>query len=337
MTSNTITVGTRDSLLAIVQAELVVSALRTHFPTDSFPIDGTTTTGDRDLKTALYNFGGKGIWTTELEERLLAGEVDIVVHSLKDMPTRLPENCVLGAVTIREDPRDVLVIKEALVEKHGYKSIGELPEGSVIGTSSVRRIAQLARKYPHLKFKDIRGNIPTRLKKLKDDLEMSAIVIAAAGLLRMGWEGRISQYLDVDNGGILYAVGQGAIGVECRAGDERVLQALQKIEHTDTLLECLTERSLLQELNGGCSAPIGVESKWADGELKLTATVVSVDGKECVDVELQEPIDTRGKAEDMGRRAARELVAKGADKILDVINKARPDGNSVASTTQYSM
>ena len=111
------------------------------------------------------------------------------------------------------------------------------------------------------------------------------------------------------------------------------MQALQKIEHTDTLLECLTERSLLRELNGGCSAPIGVESKWAGGELKLTATVVSVDGKECVDVELQEPIDTSGKAEDMGRRAARELVAKGADKILDVINKVRPDGNSVASTT----
>jgi hydroxymethylbilane synthase len=329
MASNTITIGTRDSLLAIVQAEFVVSALRTHFPDDSFPIDGTSTIGDRDIKTALHNFNGKGIWTTELQDRLLTGQVDIVVHSLKDIPTTLPEKSALGAITIREDPRDVLVIKEALVEQHGHKSLSELPEGSVIGTSSIRRIAQLANKYPHLKFKDIRGNIPTRLRKLKDDPEMTAIVIAAAGLVRMNWQHRISQYLSHDNGGILYAAGQGALGVECRAGDERVLQALQKIEHNDTVLACLTERSLLRELDSGCSAPIGVESTWASGELKLIATVVSLDGKERVDVELQEPVDTREKAEDFGRRAARELIAKGADKILD---KTRPDGNSVAAT-----
>ncbi|KAK2611927.1 porphobilinogen deaminase [Conoideocrella luteorostrata] len=326
--ANTITVGTRDSLLAIVQAELVVSALRKHFPNDSFPIDGSKTTGDLDTKTALRDFEGTGIWTTDLQNRLINGEVDIVVHSLKDVQTTLPESTVLGAITIRDDPRDVLVIKEALVKKHGYKHISELPEGSIIATSSIRRVALLARKYPHLKFKDVRGNLPTRLRKMEDDPEMSALVTAAAGLARMNWENRISQYLDADNGGILYAVGQGALGIECRAGDERVLQALQKLENPDTLLPCLAERSMLRELNGGCSVPIGVETKWADGKLKLRATVVSADGKEGVDIELEEPVDTRERAEDMGKKAASELVAKGADKILDAIIKASPHGNT---------
>ena len=169
MATNTLTVGTRKSPLALAQAELVVASLQSLFPSDTFPIHGTTTTGDRDLNTALYNFGGKGLWTTQLEEKLVAQEVDIVVHSLKDMPTTLPDDCSLGAITKREDPRDILSIKKELRDKHGWKSIVDLPHGSVIGTSSIRRIAQLARRYPHLKFKDVRGNIQTRLQKLDED------------------------------------------------------------------------------------------------------------------------------------------------------------------------
>ncbi|GAB0133691.1 hypothetical protein EsDP_00002091 [Epichloe bromicola] len=326
MANDSLTVGTRKSPLAMAQAELVVASLQALFPSDSFPINGTTTTGDRDQNTALYNFGGKGLWTTQLEEKLASGEVDMVVHSLKDMPTTLPDNCVLGAVTKREDPRDILAIKRELRDRHGWKSIRDLPEGSVIGTSSIRRIAQLARRYPHLKFKDVRGNIQTRLKKLDEDPDMSAIVLAAAGLLRMGLGEHITQYLDVDNGGILHAVGQGALGVECRSGDERVLEALRRIEDKDTALACLAERSLMRELEGGCSVPIGVETTWVDGKLKLRATVVSVDGKEGVDVELLETVASRDDAEHLGKRAARDLVSEGADKILDAINKARPEG-----------
>ncbi|KAG6057273.1 hypothetical protein E4U17_001502 [Claviceps sp. LM77 group G4] len=325
MSTNTLSVGTRKSPLAMAQAELVVTSLQALFPSDSFPIHGTTTTGDRDQNTALYNFGGKGLWTTQLEEKLTSGEVDIVVHSLKDMPTTLPSNCVLGAITKREDPRDVLCIKKQLLETHHWESLADLPPGSVIGTSSIRRIAQLARRYPHLRFKDVRGNIQTRLRKLDEDAELSAIVLAAAGLLRMGLAGHITQYLDVDNGGILHAVGQGALGVECRAGDERVLGALQRIEDKDTTLACLAERSLMRELEGGCSVPIGVETKWVDGKLRLRATVVSVDGKEGVDVEFWEEIVSREEADELGKRAAGKLVSEGADKILEAINKTRPE------------
>ncbi|KAG6009935.1 hypothetical protein E4U21_000706 [Claviceps maximensis] len=323
MSQNTLTVGTRKSPLAIAQAELVVASLQALFPSDSFPIHGTTTTGDRDQNTALYNFGGKGLWTTQLEEKLTSGEVDIVVHSLKDMPTTLPSDCVLGAIIKREDPRDILAIKKQLRDTHGWKSVADLPPGSVIGTSSIRRIAQLARRYPHLKFKDVRGNIQTRLKKLEEDPELTAIVLAAAGLLRMDMGEHITQYLDVDNGGILHAVGQGALGVECRAGDERVLEALRGIEDRDTTLACLAERSLMRELEGGCSVPIGAETKWVDGKLRLRATVVSVDGKEGVDVEFFETVTSRDEANELGKRVARKLVSDGADKILDAINKTR--------------
>ncbi|KAG6029146.1 hypothetical protein E4U41_000462 [Claviceps citrina] len=325
MSQNTLTVGTRKSPLAMAQAELVVASLQALFPSDSFPIHGTSTTGDRDQNTALYNFGGKGLWTTQLEEKLTSGEVDMVVHSLKDMPTTLPSDCTLGAITKREDPRDILAIKRALRDRHGWRSVADLPPGSVVGTSSIRRIAQLARRYPHLKFKDVRGNIHTRLRKLDEDPELTAIVLAAAGLLRMGMGEHITQYLDVDNGGILHAVGQGALAVECRAGDERVLEALRRIEDRDTTLACLAERSLMRELEGGCSVPIGVGTKWVDGKLKLRATVVSVNGEEAVDVEFLEPVGSRAEAEELGKRAARKLVSDGADKILEAINKTRPE------------
>ncbi|KHN98401.1 porphobilinogen deaminase [Metarhizium album ARSEF 1941] len=326
MAPPTMTVGTRKSPLAMAQAELVVASLQSIFPSSSFPILGTTTTGDRDQNTALYNFGGKGLWTTQLEEKLAAHEVDMVVHSLKDMPTTLPPDCALGAVTKREDPRDVLVLKTALADTGRLKTLADLPDGSVIGTSSIRRIAQLARRYPALRFKDVRGNIQTRLRKLDDDPELSAIVLAAAGLLRMGLGGRISQYLDVDNGGILHAVGQGALGVECRAGDDEVLRALAEIEHRDTMLACVAERSLMRELEGGCSVPIGAETKWVDGKLRFRATVVSVNGKEGVDADVLETVTSEEEATELGKRVARDLVSRGADKILDAINKARPQG-----------
>ncbi|KAH7318116.1 porphobilinogen deaminase, dipyromethane cofactor binding domain-containing protein [Stachybotrys elegans] len=321
---NTFNVGTRASPLAVAQARLVVANLQKLFPDHEFPIHAMTTTGDRDQKTALYNFGNKGLWTTQLEEKLVDGELDFVVHCLKDMPTALPEGCVLGCVTDREDPRDTLVIKPALAAKHGWKTLADLPAGSVVGTSSIRRIAQLARRYPALKFKDHRGNIQTRLKKLEDDDELSAIILAAAGLQRMDLGDRISQFLDSDNGGIMWAVGQGALTVECRAGDDRVLALLQQLEDHQTMLACEAERSVMRTLEGGCSVPIGVETHWVDGKLRLRATVVTVDGSKAVDAEASEAISSREAADAFGQKLALELVSRGADKILDEVNASRP-------------
>lgn len=319
-----INVGTRKSPLAMAQANIVVAALQPLFPAYSFPIHGMTTTGDRDQNTALYNFGGKGLWTSQLEERLVNRELDMVVHCLKDMPTTLPPGCVLGCITDREDARDTLIIKKALVDKHGWKTLADLPAGSVVGTSSVRRIAQLARRYPALKFKDHRGNIQTRLQKLDDDPELTAIILAAAGLLRMDLGHHISQYLDVDNGGILHAVGQGALAIECREGDERVLAVLRQLEDEQTMLACEVERSLMRTLEGGCSVPIGVETHWVQGKLRVRATVVDVSGTNGVDTEATEDITTRVAADEFGKRLALDLVSKGADKILDVITSVRP-------------
>lgn len=322
--ANVINVGTRKSPLAMAQAEIVVAALKAAHPDYSFPIHSMTTTGDRDQNTALYNFGGKGLWTSQLEERLVSNELDIVVHSLKDMPTTLPDGCILGCATTRQDPRDVLVIKKGLVDENGWKSLADLPAGSVIGTSSVRRMAQLKRRYPGLKFKDHRGNIQTRLQKLEDDPELTGIILAAAGLQRMGLDAHISQFLESDNGGILHAVGQGTLGVECRAGDERVIEVLKVLEDEKTKLACIAERSVMRTLEGGCSVPIGVETQWVDGKLRLRATVVGLDGTEGVDAEETESITTAEAADEYGTRVATDLVKRGAGKILDAINASKP-------------
>ena len=322
---NKIAVGTRTSPLAIAQAELVIEALKAADPTGEYPIHGMTTTADHDQKTALYKFGGKGLWVEQLEDKLVEKELDIIVHSLKDVPTTLREGCVLGCIMGKSDRRDVLIIDAKLRKSHGYNNLDDLPAGSVVGTSSLRRIAQIARRYPSLKFKDVRGNIQTRLRKLDEDPELSAIVIAAAGLLRMDLGHHISQYLDRESSGVMHAVGQGALGVECRAGDERVLSALAAIGDKDMTLLCLTERSLLRTLEGGCSVPIGVETKWAtDGKMHLHATVVAANGSEGVDAEFLEEVATEKQAEELGKRAAKELAGRGGQKILDEIIAARP-------------
>ncbi|PFH59890.1 hypothetical protein XA68_11748 [Ophiocordyceps unilateralis] len=329
------TVGTRQSPLALAQTDIVVSALKALFPTFSFPVHSMTTTGDRDQHTALYDFGGKGLWTSQLEEKLVARELDMVVHSLKDMPTSLPAGCALGCITHREDPRDTLVIKASLARDKGWKTLADLPNGAVIGTSSVRRIAQLARRYPGLRFKDVRGNIQTRLRKLDDDPDMAALVLAAAGLQRMGLSDRISQYLDKDGGGILHAVGQGALAVECRAGDERVLGALRRLADEPTTLACLAERSLMRTLEGGCSVPIGVETSWVEpGLLRFRAAVVSAPGTDAVDIELTEDVSSAAAAEELGKRAAHDLVSRGADKILEAVNAARTKPGASAAVAQ---
>lgn len=323
----TLTIGTRRSALALKQVDLIIASLQPLHPHITFRVDAVATNlGDVDKTTPLPQMG-KGLWTNELEARLLAGRLDFVVHCLKDMPTSLPAGCVLGAITEREDPRDVVVFPKGSSKEGRYKKVADLPEGAVVGTSSVRRAAQLKRKYPGLTFADIRGNIDTRMKKVDaEGAVYDCTILAAAGLHRMGQQDRIAQYLDSSEGGgeMLYAVGQGALGLECREGDERVLEVLGSIDHRPTNLAGSVERSIMRTLEGGCSVPIGVETSWVgEDRLRLKATVVSLDGKTGVDGETTETVRTVEEAEALGEKMAAELVGKGAQKILDVINAAR--------------
>lgn len=332
----TVRIGTRRSALAIRQTELVIEGLSKVYPNVKFEIHSMATAGDRDKITPLPSMG-KGLWTNELEAKLMANEVDMIVHSLKDMPTSLPVGCVLACVPVREDARDVVVFPERQGGK--YKKLGDLPEGSVVGTSSVRRAAQLRRRYPGLVFRDVRGNIDTRLRKCDDEAEgYDAIILAAAGLLRLNFGERISQFLEssTEGGGLLHAVGQGGLGIEAREGDEKVLKLLKAIEDTPTMMAAFAERSVMRTLEGGCSVPIGVETEWVDEEdaengdkkklLRLRATVVSLDGKKAVDGEKAEEVASLAQADSMGKRLAQRLAEGGAQAILDEINKGRESG-----------
>ena len=270
-----------------------------------------------------------------------------------DMPTQLPPSLSIGCIFPREDPRDVLVVSRKL--SSFCKTLASLPEGSTIGTSSVRRAAQLRRLYPTLKFADVRGNVGTRLAKLDaEDSPFAAIILAAAGLKRLGMEDRITQYLSKDSGGMLYAVGQGALAIEVRENDTVVKEMLAKIGSERTTRACSAERALLRSLEGGCSVPIGVETEWWGGkrgvaagvepakeygkdgnaieqddeildneELVLRTIVVSVDGTESVETEMIRKVASVADAEAMGRDIAKILVEEGADKILEKINKEK--------------
>ncbi|GAA5870106.1 hypothetical protein JCM1840_003584 [Sporobolomyces johnsonii] len=249
------TLGTRNSKLAMVQTEIVRRELEKKWPGCQIRIYGMTTLGDNVQTQPLYTFGGKALWTKELEVELLSGHVDAIVHSLKDVPTEFPPGCELGAVLEREDPSDALVVKQGLP----YTSLEEMPEGSVIGTSSVRRVAQLRRKFPGLKFADVRGNLGTRLRKLDDPTSSyTALILASAGLLRIGLGHRITA--PVTSPTLYHAVGQGAIGVEIREGDERGREIIGSLECWKTSWRTRAERMMLKVLEGGCSVPVGCET-----------------------------------------------------------------------------
>jgi hydroxymethylbilane synthase len=245
------------------------------------------------------------------------------------VPTQLPPNCEIGAVLPREDPRDAFVLKAGRPKC----SLAELPPGSVVGTSSIRRTAQIALKYPHLRIQDVRGNVPTRLQKLDaENSPFHAVILAAAGLLRLGLGHRISHFLDSSDGNMLYAVGQGAIGIENRSDDPQVKRVLSLVNHMPTFLAITCERSLLRFLEGGCSAPLGVETRWVKGRggkqsesaLLMKAIVVSVDGTSSAEVEMEEEIESVEEAEAFGVKVATELTCRGADKILAEIKAKKP-------------
>lgn len=303
---NTIVIGSRKSQLALVQTYWVKKELEKSFPEIEFEVEKMSTQGDKILDVALAKIGDKGLFTKELEVGMLNGDVDLAVHSLKDLPTNLPEGLMLGCVTERVNPADALVLHE----KHKDKQLETLPEGSVIGTSSLRRLAQLRHHFPHLTFKDVRGNVNTRLAKL-DAGEYDAIILAVAGLERLGMSDRIHQIIPSEIS--LHAVGQGALGIECRTGDERVLQIIKSIEHPDTRDCALAERSFLRVLEGGCQIPIGVNTALEGDSLTLTGMVASLDGKKLVKDSVS---GDRNQAEQIGADLAEKLKQQGAEEIL---------------------
>lgn len=307
--TRTIRIGSRKSQLALVQTYWVQEQLQKAFPDRTFEVHTMSTQGDKILDVALAKIGDKGLFTKELEVGMINGDIDFAVHSLKDLPTRLPEGLMLGCVTEREDPADALVVHE----KHKDKQLDTLPEGSVIGTSSLRRLAQLRHHYPHLQFKDVRGNVITRLSKL-DAGEYDALVLAVAGLTRLDLSDRIHQAIPAEIS--LHAVGQGALGIECREDDAEVLELLKALQHQPTAYRCYAERAFLRELEGGCQVPIGVNTVIEDDKLTLTGIVASLDGKKLVK-------DTvSGAAEDadkLGTELAHRAKEQGAQEILDEI------------------
>ncbi|WP_324282708.1 hydroxymethylbilane synthase [Cyanobacterium aponinum UTEX 3221] len=303
---NTIVIGSRKSQLALVQTYWVKKELENSFPDIEFEVEKMSTQGDKILDVALAKIGDKGLFTKELEAGMLNGDVDFAVHSLKDLPTNLPEGLMLGCVTQRVNPADALVVHE----KHKDKQLETLPEGSVIGTSSLRRLAQLRHHFPHLTFKDVRGNVNTRLAKL-DAGEYDAIILAVAGLERLGMGDRIHQVIPAEIS--LHAVGQGALGIECRTGDEKVLQIIKSIEDPNTRDCTLAERSFLRVLEGGCQIPIGVNSSLEGDNLTLIGMVASLDGKKL----LKDSVTgDRTQAEKLGADLADKLKQQGAGEIL---------------------
>ncbi|KAL0075745.1 porphobilinogen deaminase [Phycomyces blakesleeanus] len=318
------TIGTRKSQLAMVQTYLVRDLLQRAYPQHTFAIESMSTSGDRILDKALSKIGEKALFTKELEIALEDGRVDLVVHSLKDLPTVLPEGMYLGAVLERENPHDAVV----LAPRFKGLTLATLPKGSVVGTSSLRRVAQLKRRYPHLIFDDV-VSVNTRLAKLDaDDHHYSAIILAVAGLVRLGKEDRISQIIEPSDS--LHAVSQGALGIECRENDSEARQLLEVLNHTPTRIRCLSERSLMRALEGGCSVPIGVNTTLVLGDeskmsLSLRGLVASLDGQQVVEYEdtisLQGADDAKkfALAESLGTRVAAKLVEMGADKILDAL------------------
>ncbi|GAP94925.1 hydroxymethylbilane synthase [Leptolyngbya sp. NIES-2104] len=307
--TRTIRIASRKSQLALVQTYWVQEQLQKAFPDRTFEVHTMETQGDKVLNVALAKIGDKGLFTKELEDGMLNRTTDFAVHSLKDLPTRLPDGLMLGCVTEREDPADALVVHE----KHKDKDLASLPEGSVIGTSSLRRLAQLRHHYPHLSFKDVRGNVITRLKKL-DDGEYDALILAAAGLNRLDLSDRIHQSIPAEIS--LHAVGQGALGIECREGDTEILEILKVLQHQPTAYRCYAERAFLRELEGGCQVPIGVNTTIEGDTLTLTGIVASLDGQRLVKDSVS---GLATDAEKLGTELARRAKKQGAQEILDEI------------------
>ena len=295
-------IASRQSLLAMWQARHVQSALMRLHPGLEVVIEGMTTQGDRVLDRSLATIGGKGLFVKELETALLEGRADLAVHSLKDVPMTLEPGLVLSAVLVREDPRDAFVSSR-------HASPDALPAGAVLGTSSLRREAQWRAAHPGLDVRPLRGNVDTRLAKL-DRGEYDAIVLASAGLIRLGLADRIRQPLDLDRH--VPSPGQGAMAIESRADRPDVAALLAPLHDERTALAVLAERAVSRTLGGNCTMPLGAHARWTDdGRLSIASVLGRPDGSESLDASASAPVDDEAAAEALGRRVAEDLVARG--------------------------
>lgn len=300
-----IIVGSRQSALAMTQTKWVIRQLEALGLPFEFEIKKIVTKGDQIVDVTLSKVGGKGLFVKEIEQALLDKEIDMAVHSMKDMPALLPDGLTIGCVPKRVDVRDVLISKDG-------KTLDQLPQGAVIGTSSLRRGAQLLAYRPDFKIKWIRGNIDTRIKKLKEE-DYDAIILAAAGLERMEWKGEITQFIPVDIS--LPAVGQGALSIECRENDEELLDLLSRFNDKETEKTVQAERAFLNTLEGGCQVPIGAYGQFSEqGNIILTGLVADPDGK----LVLKETMEGSSPV-DLGRSLGQRLIEKGASEILDKV------------------
>jgi hydroxymethylbilane synthase len=303
-----IIVGSRRSKLALTQTNWVIEQLKKLGAPFEFEVKEIVTKGDRILDVTLSKVGGKGLFVKEIEQAMLDKEIDMAVHSMKDMPAVLPERLVIGCIPFREDHRDVLISK-------GNVSFDELKPGSVIGTSSLRRSAQLLARRPDLEMKWIRGNIDTRIGKLETD-EYDAIILAAAGLKRMGWANEtVTEFIDPDI--CVPAVGQGALSIECRGDDEELLQLLEKFTSAETSAAVRAERAFLHKMEGGCQVPIAGYAEMNElEEIVLTALVGSPDGKTIIKEQVKGT-----NPEEIGEQAAEKLISQGAKDLIDKVKQ----------------
>ena len=301
-----IVIGTRGSKLALWQANFIKKRIEDRYKSIKVELKIIKTKGDKILDVPLAKVGGKGLFVKEIEEALLRKEVDLAVHSMKDVPTFLPDGLCLPVITEREDYRD------AFISKNG-KKLKDMPENSIIGTSSLRRKSQIMHIRDDFILKDLRGNVDTRLKKL-DKGEFDGIILAVAGLKRMGFEDRIIEFLDESV--MIPAIGQGALGIEIREDDEKVKEIVSFLNHEKTFIEVSAERAFLKKLEGGCQVPIGAFGKIENGKLKLIGFVADLKGEKFIREEIEGDIEN---FENLGRTLAEIVLQKGGKKILEEV------------------
>ncbi|OCG37324.1 MULTISPECIES: hydroxymethylbilane synthase [unclassified Gilliamella] len=302
-----IRIATRKSPLALWQANFVKQQILTNHPNLTVELIPMVTKGDVLLDSPLSKIGGKGLFVKQLEQAILNNEADIAVHSIKDIPAEFPEGLTLATICKRDDVRDSFISNK-------YSNIDELPNGAIIGTSSLRRQCQLRAKYPHLQIKDLRGNVGTRLAKL-DNQQYDAIILASAGLKRLALQDRIKQYIDTDL--ILPAVGQGAIGIETRADDKKILEILSVLDDKHSRVCIEAERAMNKALQGGCQVPIACYSQLNNNILSLQGLVGRIDGSKIIKGTLEGSIT---EAEKLGQELAKRLLDQGAKTILKELN-----------------
>lgn len=307
MSKRSLRIGTRASALALWQANWVKSQLELKYPGIEVTLTKIKTQGDKILDVPLAKVGGKGLFVKEIQEAMLRNEIDIAVHSMKDVPTVFPEGTGLRCITEREDPRDILVLPA------GHRSLADIPLNGRIGTSSLRRKAQLLNLRPDLVMVDVRGNVETRMRKLVED-RLDAVVLAAAGMNRLGFADQIGCYLEPDV--CLPAIGQGALGLESRIDDQDTNALIDFFNHPETACAVIAERAVLATLEGGCQVPIAAFGQVNNGQLELTALVADVEGKTLLKRSATVPVD---QAFASGVALAKELLAAGAAAILNEV------------------